>query len=272
MKIRLRIKNNIMKWFLTLALACSFSPCMLADTMAWDVTQSNQFGTLNLSTGEYSQISDLGFTPSGLGQLGNTLYTAVGGGTALYSINQNSGALTSVGNSSVSYYAFGSTSAGLYMVDTVGGLWNINAATGASTLIGSTHLDIDSNSIALSAGSDVLYIALGSNIYTINTMTGLASYVGTSGSTDFGAITQSGGTVYASTVVAPSSIYTFNPSNGTSMFSSLAASDYSFGLAPVVPEPASFGLLALAGSLFGAYAWKRKRNAAHSIDSGREQA
>ena len=90
--------------------------------------------------------------------------------------------------------------------------------------------------------------------------TGLASFVGTSGTTDFGALITTGGTVYASTLVAPNSIYTFNPTDGTSTFSTLVAGDYSFGLAPVVPEPSSFALLGLAGSLLGAYAWKRKRN------------
>jgi hypothetical protein len=252
-------KKLFMKWHLMLAVVGVLSSAAYADTMAWDVTETHQFGTANLTTGEFTQIGDLGFTPAGLGQIGQNLYTADGGGTTLYSINQYSGAATAIGTSSISYYAFGSTTSGLYMVDTVGGLWNINASTGQSTLIGSTELMMGNNSVALSTGSNMLYIALGSNIYTINTMTGLASYIGTSGGTDFGALVTAGGTVYASTVVAPSSIYTFNPATGTSTFSTLAAGDYSFGLAPVVPEPGTVGLLGLAGSLLTAFAWKRRK-------------
>jgi PEP-CTERM motif len=242
------------------ALACSSA--VFADTVAWDATGNNLFGSLDLTTGEFTQVSNLGFTPAGLGQIGSTIYTATAGGMTLYSINTQSGALTTIGNSSISYYAFGSTTTGLYMVDTVGGLWNINPATGTSTLIGSTHLLMGSNTVGLSTGSNNLYIALGSNIYVINTTTGAASFLGTSGSTDFGALVSVSGTVYASTIVSPNAIYSFNPMNGVSTFATLSsASDYAYGLAPIVPEPSSFALFGVAGLLLGGYAWKRKRPA-----------
>ncbi len=252
------------RYFIAAALFLAFGGASFADTVAWDVTQTHNFGKLDLTTGQFNQISNFGFTPAGIGEIGNrTLYTTDAGGSTLFSIDQTTGALTAIGNtgSNITYYTFGSTSTGLYMVDTQGGLWTINATTGAATLVGSTQLNMGmSQYVGLSAGGDVLYIALGSNIYTINTANGLASFIGTSGTTDFGALITTGGTVYASTLVAPNSIYTFNPTDGTSTFSTLVAGDYSFGLAPVVPEPSSFALLGLAGSLLGAYAWKRKRN------------
>jgi PEP-CTERM motif len=243
------------------ALACSSG--VFADTVAWDATGNNLFGSLDLTTGAFNEVSNLGFTPAGLGQIGSTIYTANSGGMSLYSIDTQTGAVKSIGTSSISYYAFGSTTSGLYMVDTVGGLWNINPTTGTSTLIGSTHLLMGSNTVGLSAGSNNLYIALGSNIYIINTTTGNASFLGNSGSTDFGALVSVSGTVYASTIVSPNAIYNFNPMNGISTFATLSsASDYSYGLAPIVPEPSSFALLALVGSLLAGYVvWKRKRAA-----------
>ena len=41
-----------------------------------------------------------------------------------------------------------------------------------------------------------------------------------------------------------------------------AAGSYAFGLAPIVPEPASIGLVALAGLVLGGYVLQRKRAAA----------
>lgn len=246
---------------LTFLTFLTLSSVAFADSVAWEVTGQNNFGVADLTTGSFNTVSNLGFTAAGLGEIGNTVYAANSGGTGLYSVNTNTGTTTWVGNSSISYYAFGSTNSGLYMVDTTGSLWNIDPSTGSSTRIGSTHLDMTTSPYTgLSAGSNNLYIALGSNIYTINTSTGAASYVGVSSGTDFGALVDVSGTVYGASVVSPNEIYTFNPSTGTSAFVSASmAGDYAYGLAPIVPEPATFGLLGLAGSLFGAYAWRRKR-------------
>lgn len=244
---------------LTLLTFLAVAGCAFADSVAWEVTGQNHFGMADLSTGSFNMVSNIGFIAAGLGEIGNTVYTANSGGMGLYSINTNTGATSWIGNSSISYYAFGSTNSGLYMVDTTGSLWNIDPSNGSSTRIGSTHLNINS-SVGLSVGSNNLYIALGSSIYTINTSTGSASYVGTSGSTDFGALVDASGTVYGASIVSPNEIYTFNPSTGTAAFVSASmAGDYAYGLAPVVPEPATFALLGVAGSLLGAYAWRRRR-------------
>jgi len=240
------------------------SGCAFGDPLVWDVTGQNLFGKLNLSTGEFTQVSNVGFIAAGLAGLGNHVYTAASGGVGLYSIDTVSGNTSLIGNSSISYYTFGSTKTGLYMVDTVGGLWNIDPSNGTSTLIGSTHLDIQAGlSIGLSSGSNTLYLALGSSIYTINTSTGAASYVGTSGTTDFGALVDVSGTVYGSSIIAPNAIYSFNPVTGTATY--LAASNagtYAFGMAPIVPEPSSFALLGLGSILAAGFSFRRKLKAA----------
>lgn len=246
---------------LVLSLGLSATP------LVWEATGNNLFGTLDLSTGAFNQVSNLGFTPSGLGEVGDALYTADFQGSTLYSVNQTTGALTAVGAlSNQVYYVFGSTTTGLYMVDNMGGLWNINPATGKNTFIGATGMmmtDPNGNpfNIGMSTGSNILYVSLGSNIYTINTSTGLASFIGTSGSTDFGALISVSNTVYGSSVVAPNSIYTFDPTTGIAAFlTNNQSSDYAFGLAAIVPEPGSLGLmgLGLVGCLLSGFALKRK--------------
>lgn len=233
-----------------------------ATPLVWEATGNNQLGTLNLSNGAYTDVTNLGFTPAGLGEVGDALYTSDFGGSTLYSVNQSNGATRAIGSlSNLTYYAFGSTTTGLYMVDTVGGLWNINPATGVNTFIGSTHLMMSDFSVGMSTGSSTLYIALANNIYTINTSTGLASFIGTSGSTDFGALVSVSNTVYGSSIVAPNSIYTFNPTTGIAAFlTNNASGDYAFGLAAIVPEPSSLGLLSLGivACLLGSFALKRK--------------
>ncbi len=247
------------KRFLTFLSVLAFSSCALADPVAWDVTGQNQFGTLDLNNQSFSAITTFPFIAAGLGVDGSKLYTAVSGGLGLYSVDPSNGSLTFIGNSSISYYAFGSTASGLYMVDMTGSLWNINASTGAATRIGSTLLNVGSNIVGLSAGANTLYLALGSNIYSINTANAASTFVGTTGGSVFGAMAGVQGSLFATSIVNSKEIYNFNPTTGISAFvSPYNSGDYSYGLAPVVPEPGSFMLLGLAGLLFGGYALKRK--------------
>ncbi|MDQ2842772.1 MAG: lactonase family protein [Acidobacteriota bacterium] len=255
-----------MKQFSVLAIiGLTLSGCAFADNMAWDAVGNNQFGKLDLSTGNFSPISNFGFTAAGLGQIGDVLYTAIEGGNTLYAVNTNTGALSTVGNASLTYFAFGSTNSGLYMVDTVGGLWKIDPTSGASTLIGSTHLLTGSNVVGISSGSDVLYLSVGADVYTINTKTGASTLIGNTGATDFGALVSENGTLYGTSVVLTNSVYSFNPSLGTaSLITNSNAPDYAYGLAPTVPaptvpEPSTFAQFGVVGALLGGYALKRKR-------------
>ncbi len=243
----------------------ALSTCAFADPLAWDVTGQNQFGSLDLNNGTFTGVSTLPFMAAGLGVDGGSVYTAVSGGMGLYSVNQSNGSLSLVGNSSISYYAFGSTANGLYMLDTTGSLWNINASTGAATRIGSTLIDVIANApLGLSAGATNLYVAAGNggtgaNIYSVNTATAASTLIGTTATTAFGALVQVDGSIYGSSLINARQIYNFNPTTGISTFvTNYDSGGYSYGLAPIVPEPGSFMLLGFAGLLVGGYALKRK--------------
>lgn len=245
--------------FLIFLAVLAFSSCAFADPLAWDTTGQKQFGTLDLNNGNFTAISSFPFLAAGLGEVGSSIYTVVEGGSGLYSVNPTNGSTTLIGNlSGTSYFAFGSTATGLYMVDNEGVLWNINASTGAATPIGSTLLNINST-VGLSAGGNTLYVAVGPSIYSVNTTTAASTFVGTSATTQFGALVDVAGSIYGTSVVSPLQIYNFNPTTGISTFlSNYHSGDYSEGLAPDVPEPGSFLLLGLAGLLFGGYILRRK--------------
>ncbi len=237
-----------------------FSSCAFADSTAWDVTGQNQFGALDLNNGNFTALITFPFIAAGLGVDGNMLYSAVSGGSGLYSVNPVNGSTALIGNmSGNTYFAFGSTATGLYMLDTTGSLWNINSTTGAATRIGSTLLPIGANTVGLSAGASTLYIANGANIYSVDTTNAHATYIGNSGATDFGALVDAGGGIYGTSIVNANQIYSLDPTTGIStLLTASNAGDYSYGLAPMIPEPGSFLLLGLAGLLFGGYALKRK--------------
>ncbi len=246
--------------FLTLLGFLAFSTCAFADSMAWEVTGANLFGSLDLNNGNFSALSTFPFVAAGLGVDGSTVYTAEFGGAGLYSVDPTTGSTTLIGKlSGTSYFDLGSTATGLYMLDTTGSLWNINASTGAATRIGSTLVNIGSNSVGLSTGANTLYLAVASSIYTVDTTTGKATLIATSGAADFGALVEVGGSIFGTSTTGAQQIYRFDPTTKISTFvTNYNSNGYSFGLAPMVPEPSSIMLLSLAGLLFGGYALRRK--------------
>lgn len=246
--------------YLTFLAVLALSTSAFADAVAWDVTGQNKFGMLDLNNGTFAGVSTLPFMAAGLGVAGGSVYTAVSGGMGLYSINQTNGSLTLIGNASISYNAFGSTTNGLYMLDTTGSLWNINASTGAATRIGSTLIDVISGApLGLSAGANNLYVSMGSSIWSVNTATAAATLVGTSEPTTFGALVDVSGSIFGSSIINAREIYNLNPTTGITTFvTNYDSGGYSYGLAPIVPEPGSFMLIGLAGLLAGGYALKRK--------------
>ena len=252
-----------MKLFLGMLAAFAISGCAFADSAAYIATGANEFGTVDLNTGSFNDIGNLGFTVAGLGEINGTLYTGLEGGTTLYKVDTANATTTPVGDGSMSYLVFGSTNNALYTVNTVGSLYRIDPATGATTLIGSTFLPIGANNLGLSTGSDNLYIALGSTVYTIDTTTGAATYVGDTGLGGVGALVSLNSGLFGGSLGATNDFYQFDQHTAAPSFlAASAAGDYAYGLAPIVPEPASVGLFAMAFLVFGGYAYQRRRIAA----------
>ena len=60
------------RYLIAAALFLAFGGASFADTVAWDVTQTHNFGTLDLTTGQFNQVSNFGFTPAGIGEIGGS--------------------------------------------------------------------------------------------------------------------------------------------------------------------------------------------------------
>jgi hypothetical protein len=238
-----------------------------ADSLAYGATGNDRFGVLDLNTGVFTELGDMGQRLTGLGVAGGALY---GSGypyssPTLYSVNPTNGALTVVSNSfSAGYHDMGSTSNGLFATGSDGYLYSVNPNTGAATLIGPT---LQGN--FMSTGSDTLYVTGLNSLSSINTTTGAATLVGLPNVGYFDVVAE-GGTIYA--VSEDLRIYTLDGSNGAATFLANVSgtSDFFWGLAPDdgtvgVPTPiAGAGLPGMITVLAGAgfFWWRRKRNAA----------
>jgi hypothetical protein len=248
----------------------------------------DQFGTIDLSTGVFTSLglTEIGGNPalatplSGMAEANGTLYGADEGthnNGGIYTINPSSGALTTVGSTGLSIANLGSTTTGLYVVDSSLNLYSINPATGAATLIGATGAGNFGFS-ALSTNANSLYLAAGNSFYTLNTSTGAATLIGLLGGTfpsetQLTALLQENGTLYgASEAFAPSlSVDTVNPTTGAATIGpDITGADSAFvtGFAPypvqAVPAPLiGHGLvvvLAVGGVLVGAKFLERSRD------------
>jgi hypothetical protein len=245
------------------------------------------FGTIDLNTGMFSLLGptaiggNLAFQEplSGMAEANGTLYGAAEGindNGQLYTINPANGTLTRVGATGLSIANLGSTTTGLFVVDSSLNLYSINPATGAPTLIGATGAGNFGFS-ALSTNANSLYFADGNSFYTLNTSTGAATLVGLLGGTFPGetqltGLLQENGTLYgASEVFSPSlSLDTVDPTTGAATIGpDITGAGVTFvtGFAPfpvqAVPAPLiGHGLavvLAVGGVLFGSKLLQRSR-------------
>jgi hypothetical protein len=82
-----------------LALALAVTGGMYGDNLAYVTTATNQFGTIDLETGVFTQIGAHTVKGSGLGVAGGRLYTADYQGAYLYHMNPAKGRATKIGNS-----------------------------------------------------------------------------------------------------------------------------------------------------------------------------
>jgi hypothetical protein len=194
---------------------------------------------------------------------GGVLYGGGYGSGTLYSVNPLNGAVTTIGNGNLTYWATGSTTSGLFALDSSSNmnLYSINPSTGAATFIGPTGLSRSAIVEGMSTGSSALYVTVNSSLYTLNLVTGA---VGTSSSGLFGPTVLEAGTLFSG-AADPSAIWTLNLSNGAGTFvTNVSGADTNFwGLAPDVatPLPAALPLFATGLGSLGLLGWRRKRKA-----------
>jgi autotransporter-associated beta strand protein/probable HAF family extracellular repeat protein len=229
------------------------------DPFAYEITGpgSDLFGVIDLNTGVFTSLGDMGQTLAGLGSNGDAIYGGAYQGNTLYSVNTSTGALTAIGTSNITYGGFGSTTSGLYALGFNGDLYSINPANGAATDIGPTGFSFSSTVMGMSSGSSTLYLTQNNSLYSLNTTNGSATLIGTTneGESGFGALVSVGGTLYGGAYGAPTpDVYTLDAQSGAATFVASSPSTPSasgvagfWGLAPaeavfqVLDPPPGFG-------------------------------
>lgn len=231
---------------------------------------TSTFGTLDATTGVFTQISTGDPAVAGLADIGGVLYGTDYESTGqLYSINQTTGSFTAIGSpTGGSYYDFGSTTSGLFVLEAGATLtlYSINATTGAATLVGDTGLCACGYG-QLSNNNGTLYLIDDGNLYTLNTTTGLPTLVGPN--SGYTALSFSGGILYGAASTT-GTIDTINTATGASttgptITGAPAADSLFYGLAPLAatttPEPATMIPLGLALAGLALVLRRRQMNA-----------
>jgi hypothetical protein len=181
----------------------------------------------------------------------------------LYRVNPTNGALAEVSSGfSAGYYDLGSTTAGLFAVGSDGFLY-----------AGGTPIGLTIKGNSMSSGGSTLYIGSGGNLYTVNTTTGAATFLGGSGGGVYDSLVVEVGILYGD--ATNGNIYTLNMSNGDATFlSNVSGTSSSFwGLAPcdscappaVTPLPAALPLFATGLGALGWFGRRSKRKGADAI-------
>ena len=251
------LENRIAAIGSTVLLLAASAGHVRADDVGYEVTSSDQVGTIDLTTGQFSEVGNMGVQLSGLGVgPGGALYGGVEGGNTLYQVNPVTGSVSPVGSGSFNYLNFGSTTNGLYALDTSDNLYSINPTNGQSTLIGSTGLSGPVGGLSTNSGT-LYYETSNDFLYSLNLTTGSPTLIGSSGFPNIGNI---GGMVFENDTlyggynhIVAYKVVTIDPTTGSATVTTNESGNFtgSFdGLAPLsVPEPASLSLLAIAAPM-----------------------
>lgn len=217
--LRILVNAAIALAITTLLLANA--PIACAQSTVYAITNTGVFGTLNLSSGTFTQLGSSGIEPVGMAELGGDLFTETPASGTLFLVNPSNGNLTTVGSGAAGLYCFGATTAALYGCGTDNNLYSVNPATGASTLIGSTGLILRGGyTVAMSSNAGPLYLALdtggGSILYSFNLNTGAATPIGNTGLRYVDSMVYANGLLYAA--LYNGTLYTLNTNTGAATF------------------------------------------------------
>lgn len=184
---------------------------------AYVITGAGQFGTLDLHTGAFTALGNAGVLLGGLGVYRGNLYGGQHNGNTLYQVNPADGSLTAVGKSNIAdFNLFGSTTSGLYALDSNFNLYSVDPTSAAATRIGSTGFSAPGCCTALSSGAPDLYfvttLGSGTTLYSLNTATGAPTVIGPTNTGNIGALVFENGTLYAGAYRG--GIYTLNTATG----------------------------------------------------------
>lgn len=261
-----------------LALALFSGPVITnADPMAYisigsltpDAPTNGNFGTVDLSTGAFTLLGNSGQDLDGLAVANGVLYGASTSltfdstSTTLYTINPSNGSLSYYSTVAGDLVDFGSTTSGIYGIDTNGDLIKFTGGSGEQIIGAPGGLaDLFTSTTAtagLSTNAATLYFAFNSNLYTVSTTTGAATLVGNTGGAKPYAMVQIGSTLYAGEANS-ATFDTLNTTTGVATTGPAGSGNgigTTFGLAPdpvPVPLPAStwlmlsgLGMLVLTG-------------------------
>jgi hypothetical protein len=237
-----------------------------ADPWAYESEGNDDWGTIDLATGQFTYLGNSGQLLSGLGSYAGGLFGGVEGSTSLYQVDPLNGDLALVGTGSYSYWDTGSTLTGLYGTDRAGDVFSIDPNTGAQTLIGNDGIQDDVTVLGMSSGGSDLYISAAVSggedlLYRIDTSNAAATEVGAvTGNPGFGAMVYDGGSLFGGGDLGGYGVYSIDPSNGSASLIAPAtgmSSDF-WGLAQptsVTPAP-----LAALPFLAGLISHRRRRS------------
>ncbi len=209
------IADKFVMALLAIAMLITVAPIALAQTTVYAITNAGEFGTLNLSSGVFTEIGTTGATLAGLGAFGGEVYGGTYHTSTLDRVNISNGNLTSIGMASISYRDFGSTTSSLYGTDGNLNLYSISAGNGSATLIGAMGFTSCPDT-SLSSGGGALYFACGSILYSVSTTSGAATMIGDTSVGNIDSMIVASGVLYANT--SAGALYTLNITNGIATF------------------------------------------------------